>query len=222
MESNYDQSFIVGCYFLFLVLSPAHAKPTLIVSPITPAPNVPMLTTEPISPLGEIATCNDLQNIQNYLAGNYVLINDIDCSGIIFSPIGSSAYSPFTGNLDGQGYSIKNLTVQTSQITQVPAGLFGYVNGGTISNLHIVAAKVIPPVSTSSFPSSGNDNAGILAGDIMFGASVNNVTVQGTVTTGNTVGGLVGTNWDGTIFRSSADVVVQGPVAGGLVGYNAG
>ena len=56
----------------------------------------------------------DLQNIQNNLAGNYVLGADIDASLFgNFTPIGSPI-TPFTGSFDGQGRVVSGLTIQNT------------------------------------------------------------------------------------------------------------
>ena len=48
-----------------------------------------------------IINCSDLQGIQYNLAGDYELAADIDCEGVDFFPIGSTA-TPFVGKLNGQ------------------------------------------------------------------------------------------------------------------------
>ena len=61
-----------------------------------------------------INSAQDLQNMQNNLAGSYVLGGNVDASnangGQGFVPIGSLS-QPFTGTLDGAGYAISGLTI---------------------------------------------------------------------------------------------------------------
>jgi len=52
----------------------------------------------------EISTKEQLKNIENNLAGNYILVNDIDLGGEVFETI--EGY--FSGTFDGQNYKIYN------------------------------------------------------------------------------------------------------------------
>ena len=64
---------------------------------------------------------------------HYILVHDIDFSDITFSPIGTEEI-PFTGNLNGNGYAIKNLKVTADNYV----GIFGSIGeGGVVQNLHI-------------------------------------------------------------------------------------
>ncbi|MEI7999537.1 MAG: ZmpA/ZmpB/ZmpC family metallo-endopeptidase-related protein, partial [Candidatus Omnitrophota bacterium] len=88
----------------------------------------------------QVKTCQDLQNIQNNLSGNYVLVNDIDCAtfgGVNgFKPIGSHE-KPFTGSLTSGVYKIKNLTIYqpSSLINKPTASLFYAIKGANIHDL---------------------------------------------------------------------------------------
>lgn len=69
-----------------------------------------------------------------------VLTNDIDMTGVKWTPIGTTKDKAFEwGEFDGQGYVIKNLTVSDSSLEY--AGLFGYVskfsNPATIKDLGV-------------------------------------------------------------------------------------
>lgn len=66
-----------------------------------------------------------------------VLTNDIDMTGVKWTPIGTTKDKAFEwGEFDGQGYVIKNLTVSDSSLEY--AGLFGYVTDhATIKNLGV-------------------------------------------------------------------------------------
>lgn len=66
-----------------------------------------------------------------------VLTNDIDMTGVKWTPIGTKDKAFEWGEFDGQGYVIKNLTVSDSSLEY--AGLFGYVTDhATIKNLGVV------------------------------------------------------------------------------------
>lgn len=75
-----------------------------------------------------IQTPAELQSIQNNLAAYYVLGNDIDMSGYSFTPIGSES-APFTGSLNGDDYTIKNLVLSS---TSKNTGLFKVISSGAV------------------------------------------------------------------------------------------
>lgn len=75
-----------------------------------------------------ITTAAELQSIQNNLAAYYRLGADIDLSGVTWTPIGSTS-APFTGQLDGNDKTIKNLAL-SSTITSV--GFFGCITSGAV------------------------------------------------------------------------------------------
>ena len=154
-----------------------------------------------------ITTAEELSNIRNNLAGDYVLENDIDLSSIAnWQPIGTLA-NPFTGILDGNGKTISNLTI--NRPTEDNIGLFGVCNAPKskyapgangvlanpiIKNLYFVDASV-----------TGRDCVGILAGqyvtDIGQGNTLGsspcgflcqNILLAGTVNGRNDIGGFVG------------------------------
>lgn len=74
-----------------------------------------------------ISTPQDLQNMKNNLSASYYVVNDIDMQGFNFKTINGT----FTGTLDGQGHSIRNLSLaypSTSGSPQVYA-IFNYIAG---------------------------------------------------------------------------------------------
>lgn len=80
-----------------------------------------------------IYDAEDLQNMQEDLTANYILMNDIDLSGINWTPITKRGY-PFTGTFEGNGFTIRNLTVNAEQYDN---GALFYQNEGTIQNLRV-------------------------------------------------------------------------------------
>ncbi|MGA8816665.1 MAG: GLUG motif-containing protein, partial [Xanthobacteraceae bacterium] len=166
------------------------------------------------------------------LSSNFVLDNSIDASntanwngGAGFIPIGNLD-NQFYGSLNGQGFSINNLTINSSAAY---VGLFGMIGqGGSVQNLGITNVNL-----TASGWNGSDDYAhvGALAG-------FNQGTISNSYATGNIVsfspadtapdtGGLVGTN-TGSISQSYASVNITesstggGLYVGGLVGWNAG
>jgi hypothetical protein len=163
------------------------------------------LDTVPVGYVG-IYTASDLNNIRNNLHGKYILMNNVDlsdyASGNGWLPIGSIGV-PFSGTLDGNGYTISNLTLNQASGADYPSiaiGLFSYVAGGTISNLTIQATAAYSADTYSSLA------FGTIAG-VAKRITVDNCQVQisGTIKGGEIsasvdVGGLIGRN-DAYLFE---------------------
>jgi filamentous hemagglutinin family protein len=138
-----------------------------------------------------------------------------------FVPIGGDTLS-FTGALDGQGHTIRNLSINTAAPS---GGLFGTVGtNGSISNLTLTGAAIT--VDARNAPAG---TAGLLAasnlGKISRVSANGTVTVLGTANTLVTVGGLVASNSGSIIGASVSGAVVAShgrAVIGGLVGNNSG
>ncbi len=145
------------------------------------------------------------------LAGNYVLANNIDASATAssgFTPIGNST-TPFSGRLNGFGYAINQLTIDTSSADD--AGLFGYTSNGAISNARLNNVSV-----------TGGHNIGGLVGNNNY-TPISNSYSTGVVDGYNNQGGLIGRNSNATIANSYSDVdlfTYDYSYIGGLVGFN--
>ena len=172
----------------------------------------------------------DLQNIQNNPSGTYALGTNIDASatanwsGSGFIPIGNSQ-SPFTGSLNGDGFAISNLTINSAAAY---VGLFGMIgSGGSVQNLGIGNISL----TATGWTGLGGDYAhvGALAGTnqgtISNSYATGNITSSSPDGTAPDTGGLVGTN-AGSINRSYAGVNItesspgSSLYLGGLVGWN--
>jgi len=130
--------------------------------------------------------------------------------GGYFSSVGGTI--EFAGNYEGNGKKITGL--QVALTNQAFAGLFGSVDGATISNLEL-ANETISITQSSSFNFVGG-----LIGLAINGTVITNVHTSGTVT-GQLAGGIVGEADNGTqISSSSSSVAIIGNdyCAGGLVG----
>lgn len=105
----------------------------------------------------------------------YFLKNDIDLAGVNWTPI-----EGFSGTLVGNGYTIKNLTIDASTSN---VGLFSTLSG-FVNNLKIENANITV--------SGRNENVGILCGNLEGNAT--NISVSGTVNAEKctNVGGVFG------------------------------
>jgi filamentous hemagglutinin family protein len=177
---------------------------------------------------------NDLQNIQQNLAGTYALGKDIDASVTLIWN-GGAGFSPiyqFRGTFDGQDHKIDSLYINESVFQRSDIGLFGY-NEGTIRNVGLTNVSINVDAGYETYVGA---LVGLNAG-IIIGASTDGV-VAVTAASLASVGGLVGRN-DGTISGSSsnAHVAVHYPndaaicylggspglcdrYTGGLIGWN--
>ncbi len=169
-----------------------------------------------------IKTAQDLDNIRNNLSGKYIFMGDIDLSAYDnWDPIGDGVDS-FTGELNGNGYTIRNLKVNKGTY----AGLFGYADSAIFKNIGLEKVNVI---GTSQY-------IGGLIGRVSNGI-IANCYVTGDVT-GDKTGGSLGPHIDyadyvgGLIGRGEANTQISncyssaevfgGTYIGGLIGSNNG
>lgn len=154
----------------------------------------------------QIDTAQDLQDINQNLAGTYVLGKSIDLANFAWSPIGDID-QPFTGSLDGQGFVLDHLDI--TDLHAYRLGLFRVLGqGGSLSNL------ILSHLNLSGFNTVG----GLVA---INQGHISNISVSGSISGYNSVGGVVGGN-QGQISSVFADVVIkaQKGFAGGVVGGN--
>ncbi|WP_027400553.1 S-layer homology domain-containing protein [Anaerovorax odorimutans] len=130
----------------------------------------------------------DFKDEESYESGS-VDSNLISVSGVThtgFTPIGNNSSSSFTGYFDGDNHTISNLYINKESFDVNYVGLFGYVSGGEIKNLGMIAGDV------TSKGYNTNAIAGILAGGNTWGATITNCFVTGTssaIRTGTDSGG---------------------------------
>jgi len=174
----------------------------------------------------EISYCQELQNMNTHMSSNFVLVSDVNCyndthvggalynGGLGFDPIGycslvnCSTRVPFTGNFDGNNYTIYGLYINRPSASGV--GLFGN-STGIISNVKLVDVNV----------TGGSRAIGGLSGYSF--STITKSSVAGNVygPSAAYVGGMVGRQEGGSISNSFSSTNVYGSVyIGGLVGFN--
>ena len=157
-----------------------------------------------------ITNAEQLQNIQNLYSElfldiskekiYYKLAANIDLSGVDWEPIGTKT-NPFSGILDGNGYSINNFNIDKDE---GDVGLFRYVSG-TLQNIKMDNATV-----------TGKNNVGALVGTLTGTLTGNNI--KATINGEDSVGGIVGYS-KGTLDKNETNIIVNGVTnVGGLVG----
>ena len=165
-----------------------------------------------------INNVDQLNLIRENLDGKYILGANINMNGINWEPIGDEN-NPFTGVLNGNGYTISNLSINTSEgksaldlldVRGVNArrkdkieeliwdghcngenyGLFGVTTNAVIKNLNINNADIQCGLGAGG--AGGTDNCvGIVAGQA-HGTKFENLNVSGYVQGTNSVGGIAG------------------------------
>jgi len=164
----------------------------------------------------QITTPEELNHVRNYPAAAFKLMNDLDltayASGAGWLPIGSATtIVPFTGNFNGNGKTVKNLTINRPNETNI--ALFAVGNGGVkIKDLKLFNCKI-----------TGSQRVGALLGSY-GGDSIRNCQVTGILNTTSSnygaCGGLIGFQQGGEINDCSAEVQIKSLYqVGGLVGY---
>lgn len=162
-----------------------------------------------------IKTAQDLINMGNNLSGKYIIMNDIDMTGIDWKPIGSGD-EPFAGILNGNGFKVQNLKINAEDGAATEnVGFFGVTSGATISNMILENVEINTPGTYNK------GSVGALIGR-SENTNIDNVSVSGKVNGHQKVGGLIGTIGAGnsSITNVNVDVDVNSSYyAGGLVGY---
>ena len=115
-----------------------------------------------------------------YLASHYVIGRNLDFASYVYSPIGESNTSnptkfPFTGSLDGNNLTIRNLSVLETRGTYA-AGLFAHTNSAAIRNLRLNNVNVEAPINSALLVGHG------------INTSFENIYMNGTLTRTASVG----------------------------------
>ncbi len=151
-----------------------------------------------ISTPEELASFNYIVNTSAHGQMFFVqLQNDIDLSGYHWVPMGwygGEMDFPFTCVVDGNGYTIKNMTIDCPDNS---AGFIGWETGCAVYNITFENANV-----------SGGSMVGIIAGQAI-GGYYENCHVSGEVN-GSSAGSMIGHSATDRIIDCTADVIVNG------------
>ena len=176
-----------------------------------------------------ITTAEELAGIANDLTADYVLDADIDLAGIAWTPIGT--YKPsgeseeeqeipasdaaFTGTFDGQGHTIRNLTITGED--GIAVGLFGCIANTEVGNFTLENASTEGTIMVAdavgySFTSTVHD-VHLVNGKVTAYA--------GEMSAEGMYGGIVGAGMASRIVDCSADAEItipDGTANAGIVG----
>lgn len=189
--------------FLSVIISAALAVSSVAALPLSATESS---KTYKISTAEELIEFSKLCRLDSWSKGKeFLLTTDIILTGKDFSSI-----PIFSGTFDGQGHSIKGVSV-----TGVTGrGLFSIISeNATVKNLNVVGI-VRPSGSESSIGGIAGTNKGVIY----------NCKFSGKVAATNTVGGIVGENTStGSVLKCTAAGTVDGEkFTGGVVGNNSG
>ena len=187
-----------------------------------------------------IKTEDQLKTMADDLGGCYLLEGNITLTGE-WLPVGMNQSCPFTGILEGQGYTISGLNITTTDGNYQGLGLFGYAKGiirnvnvkGTINSSKSYAGGIAGYASDAEITGcsfTGSINAFGQSGGIVgcsYGTTIAECTVNGAISGNVEVGGIVGlTDSNTSISRCSTSGSVtcadNGYTAGGIAGVGAG
>jgi hypothetical protein len=127
-----------------------------------------------------------------------------------FEPIGNEE-TPFTGNFDGNGYTISDLWIFRK--TTYNVGLFGKVSSSTIQQVTITDANIV-----------GDDNTGALVGLAVSNSTIQNIHLENNMVraylayNGGGLAGYVEDSEVSNIGNIGGTVHGSGSVIGGIVG----
>ena len=176
-----------------------------------------------------ITTAEELAGMANDLTADYILDADIDLAGITWNPIGT--YKPsgeseeeqeipasdaaFTGTFDGQGHTIRNLTIVGED--GIAVGLFGCIANTEVGNFTLENASTEGTIMVAdavgySFTSTVHD-VHLVNGKVTAYA--------GEMSAEGMYGGIVGAGMASRIVDCSADAEItipDGTANAGIVG----
>lgn len=153
---------------------------------------------------------NSQHTLNGYFNVYFVLTSDIDLTSRRINPIGTQLY-PFKGHLDGAGFSITNISINS---TEDYAGLFGAISSDASLKDITISGEI-----------SGNSNVGGLVGlnQGKVTGCINRANVKSTEDSANIdIGGICGYN-ENIISDcyNSGHIQGFGVNTGGIVGSNA-
>ena len=165
----------------------------------------------------KIFYAEQLTQVRNFLGKSgvyFTLMSDIDLGEWIadnapsegWQPIGVES-SKFEGVFNGNGHTIYGVTINRPSSTGI--GVFGYVEGATVSNLTIEGDVV------------AHQDVGGFAGNAQS-STFDRCTFKGTIKADESLGGIVGSTGNSSKFTSCATLgstITGGKYAGGIVGY---
>ena len=161
-------------------------------------PDIPL---PPVITYIDISTVEELKGLSGQ-KDNYRLVNDIDLTGVEWTPIDN-----FKGILEGNGKKISGFSISSNKIN---LGLFSTL-GGTVKNLSLVDVSINCTGDEGTVGALCGTNTG----------TIENVVVSGEISAKyyNNVGGIAGKSTNSNITKCKNECVVTAyDNVGGIVG----
>ena len=160
-----------------------------------------------IEPVVTVSTAQDLlaafEDAENI--STIELAGDIDLQDIDWTPVGTND-APFSANIDGKGFSIKNLTISDPSL----AAFIAYTGENvTIKNLTLENVNI----------SSDKYAAGVVGENNYDDLVIENVKVSGTINAKSYAGGIIFMAGGVEIKNCVNEANITAGFAGGIVGY---
>ena len=175
----------------------------------------------------QIGTKEQFNRVRNHPNADFVLINNIEFTesdfseggafyngGAGFVPFGTES-TPFSGMLDGNGYSVIGLYQHISGSSHISyGGLCGYTNFSTIQNLDLKECSI--SISTLGSSSYAGGIAGYMNEGLIIGCNVaGNIGGEPVAD----IGGIAGSTNRGEICRCRNEAIISGSHStGGIAG----
>jgi PKD repeat protein len=80
----------------------------------------------------QITSTTQWAEMANSLGSSYLLMNDLDFTGVSYTPI-----TAFTGTLNGGNKTVSKITIDAASLSNQGLGTFATVSGATFKNLHL-------------------------------------------------------------------------------------
>lgn len=132
--------------------------------------------------------------------GKFILISiesDIDLKGIDWLPMGWRGNESPAIDIEGNGYTIKNMTIKQPNKTEV--GFIGYARNLHVNNLNIENAHV-----------EGENDVGILCGVSQMTEGIEKVNITGEIISNGSCGAIIGEDYGKCYTDCKAEVKLNG------------
>ncbi len=157
-----------------------------------------------------ITTCQQLQDINKSLKSNYVLANDIDCSGFKFKPIGSGI-DYFDGTLDGDYNKIIDLEIDIKEDYVAifnKIELQGVVRDLKIENIFVNGKSSVAGISIRNRGKIKNCHlSGHINGSMNIAGLVHSLSSEGSIINSSFIGNVDDNSFGGLTNINSGEII---------------
>ena len=188
----------------FLDEAMTEAAPAVLTGEWDPATGVATMTTVKVYTTWLDGTWYKIYNAKQFkdnsrLNGNYILCADLDFAGEVWAP--ALTTGKFTGQIQGNGHKISNVTVEQADTKQEMGGIFGAL-AASASITDVTFENITYKIGGGSL--KPHSYFGLLTGEMTEGAVLENVTLTGELIVGKNI--YAGGNYSvGLVCGNDAD-----------------